>query len=97
MEDQFKFEHVLRVLLEAEPDASPRELAQRVRHGYPEGTYKPVRICEDIDHVLRRDGRFRAENVVLTTQQRLHIGRLKDEMIRSGAWLTRKTRGATRE
>jgi len=97
VDDQFKFEHVVRVLLEAELAASPHELAERVRQGYPDGTYKPVRICEDIDHILRRDGRFRAGNVELTTQERLHIGRLKDEMIRSGSWLNRRTRGATRE
>ena len=78
------------VLLEAKPGDTPQELAAGVRARRPKGVYPPVRICEDLDHVIRRDGRFNRRNVVLTPEQRSHLIALKERMQRDGAWITRK-------
>ncbi len=96
-QSKFKYQHVVDVLLEAKPGNTPQELAAGVRARRPKGVYSPVRICEDLDHVIRRDGRFNRRNVVLTPEQRSHLIALKERMQRDGAWITRKDRGALRE
>jgi len=96
-QSRFKYQHVVDVLLEAKPGDAPQELAARVRARRPKGVYPPVRICEDIDHILRRDGRFNRQNVVLTIEQRNHISTLRDRMRGDGAWINRNDRGALRE
>jgi hypothetical protein len=49
-----------------------------------------VRICEDINRIVSRQGRFTPANVTLTAEQRNHILRLKARMIADGAWQTRQ-------
>ncbi len=95
--DKFKYQRVVDILLSAEVDETPHSLAARVRRLAPSGVYASVRICEDIDHIIRRDGCFSSENVALSSQQRLHVIKLKDAMLREGTWMTRRTRGALKE
>ncbi len=94
---KFKYQHVVDILLEAGLGDPPQELAARVRARHPKGVYPPVRICEDIDHIIRRNGCFNRQNVVLTHEQRSHIIELKERMRCDGAWITRHDRGALRE
>ncbi len=95
--DKFKCQCVVDVLLSAEVDETPTSLAAQVRRLVPSGIYAPVRICEDIDHIIHRDGCFSSENVALSPQQRFHVIKLKDAMLREGTWMTRRTRGALKE
>ena len=81
-QSKFKYQHVVDILLEAGLGEAPQELAARVRARRPKGVYPPVRICEDIDHIIRRGGRFNRQNVVLTPEQRSHITALKERMQR---------------
>jgi hypothetical protein len=80
---------VLDVILDAREGDTPSLLAKRVRERSPQGVYEPVRICEDINRILARQGRFNLANVTLTPEQRNHIIRLKDRMITDGAWQRR--------
>lgn len=91
---KLKYEHVVDILLAARPGDTPHDLAAEVRRRYPVGIYDPVRICEDIGHIIRRDGRFRPENVRLSSAKMAHIIAIRGRMKADGAWLTRRSRGA---
>jgi hypothetical protein len=84
-----KYHHIANVVLAAPTGSDPSALAAEVRRRDRRGVYEPVRICEDINHMIRRDGVFVPRNVPLTESEFAHLLRLREDMKRRGAWLSR--------
>ncbi len=85
-----KYLVVLDVIRGADESSTPTALAARVRKLQPQGKYDAVRICEDIGHIIRRDGQFTKETAGTTRRDSRHAMQLKASFERRHLWKMRK-------